>query len=364
MNNNCLYKKTITIILFFLLLNISLFTVAGGKTSEQQSSTTDEPTYYAVIATCSRYENPAYNIPKKPFQPIPESKLLVLYDSLVSAKNWEKENIILLVNENATKSNILSALETMSEIVTENDIFVFSWSGHGSQIATTNDFATSSDTQETYKSVICPYDMDIVNQNMINYICSTQLNFYFSNITAQGQILIFESCLSGGLVSKKQTNSRTYPQEYVLNVDGENRVVIMSTPADFLGRATFTTGYPLMNSFALVFNDYSKDQNNDGFLSIQKAFKAARILTLIQSSFYFIGIWMYSYLLFKLNINRGRPNILTFLLRDNPGIHATITLIQSYIQLQLFTKQLTGHYMLNWPNMRNDYPGQLPIILA
>jgi hypothetical protein len=364
MKKNSFYKRTITIIVLFLLINISFLSTAGGKTTEEKSTQINETVFYAVIAACSRYENPAYNIPKKPFQPIPESKLMVLYDSLLSAKNWEKENIILLLNENATKSNILSAIQEMSEIVTENDIFVFSWSGHGSQVAQNNNSSTTTTTEEPYKTVICPYDMNIENQTMVNYICSTQLDQYFSNITAKGQILLFECCLSGGLVSEKQTMLKNKNQAYTLDVDGENRVVIMSTPADFIGRATFTTGYPLINSFAIVFDKYIQDENNDGFLSIQKAFKPARILTLIQSSFYFIGIWLYSFIIFKFNINRGLPNIFTLFFRDNPWILATITTIQSYIQLQLFTKQLVGHYMLNWPNMRDDHPSELPIIIA
>ncbi|MFO7677895.1 MAG: caspase family protein [Thermoplasmatota archaeon] len=357
------YHKSIALVIIVLLINISFISIVSSKPEKMSNTSTNDITFYAVIAACSIYENQAYNIPKKPFQPIPESKLMVLYNSLLNAENWQKENIILLLNENATKHNILSALEDMADIVTPDDIFLFSWSGHGSKVIENNSRLIHN-TNNTYKSVICPYDMNIVNQTMVNYICSTELNIYFSNINAKGQCLIFECCLSGGLVITQQQNyQKNFNQPYTLNVDGENRVVIMSTPADFIGRATFTTGYPLINSLALVFDKYIQDENNNGFLSIQKAFKPARILTLIQSSFYYLGIWLYYLILYKINLNRGIPSIFTLLFRNNPAILATITTIQSFIVLQLFIKNVSGNYLLNWPNMRDDYQGDLPIIL-
>ena len=80
--------------------------------------------YYAVICACSRYENRKYDLPR-PF-PAPDSKLSVVYDALMQTKNWDKDHVILLLNENATKQNITDALERMSTKVGPNDILVCS----------------------------------------------------------------------------------------------------------------------------------------------------------------------------------------------------------------------------------------------
>jgi len=85
-------------------------------------------TYYAIIAACSEYKDSNNSLP------IPENKLTILYNVLVNADNWHEDNIILLLNENATKQNIVNAFDEMANLVTQNDIFLFSWSGHGSQV--------------------------------------------------------------------------------------------------------------------------------------------------------------------------------------------------------------------------------------
>src|SRR4030042_6235716 len=89
--------------------------------------------YFAVICACSRYENPRYNLPRG--FPAPESKLRVVYDALLQTKNWKQDHIILLLNENATRQHIIDALVMMSAMVGPEDMFLFTWNGHGSEVA-------------------------------------------------------------------------------------------------------------------------------------------------------------------------------------------------------------------------------------
>ncbi len=57
-----------------------------------------------------------------------------LYHALVQHSNWKKDNIILLVNKNATYNNISRAFDNISSIADENDyVFIF-YSGHGIKI--------------------------------------------------------------------------------------------------------------------------------------------------------------------------------------------------------------------------------------
>jgi hypothetical protein len=342
--------------------------------------------YFAVICACSQYENPKYNLPR-PF-PAPESKLRVLYDALLQTKNWDERHIILLLNENATRQNIIHALEMMSMLVGPNDIFLFTWNGHGSEINDTNGDEAVWNPDDTYDEVICPYDTIKSDGNLTNVITDDELGYYFSNIQGKGKCLIFESCLSGALIDqqiskiknseRKKTSlvktifSRVTTNPETMDVNGENTVVIMSTLPSTLGRATFTTHSPLLYSIAtIVENSKRYDRNNDGFLSVEEIFQKARPRMLIQSSFYWIFLWISGYISFKFDMYDIYTSLLPHFVKlyrlyetlvPIPILSATGFLLFVYLGQQLHFKLGTGHYLLNWPTMQDNYPGDLPFV--
>jgi len=350
--------------------------------------------YYAVICACSRYEKPKYNLPR--FSPAPDSKLRVLYDALLQTKNWDNENMVLLLNENATKQNITHALEMMSTAVGPNDIFLFTWNGHGSEIPDINGDEAQWDRNDTYDEVICPYDINIINGNVTNVITDDELGYYFSNIQGKGKCLFFESCLSGGLVNQKTSNIvelqnyrevgeptrfetdflRDITHPGTMDISGNNTIVMMSTLPQTLGRATYSTHSPLLFSVAAMINNSEKyDKNNDGFLSVEEIFRIAQPMTLIQSSFFWIYIWVSAYLFFKFDLYklysfflpRFLPRIIKlYHLFDTilpiPMLSGACLFLLFYIDQQILVKLRTGHYFLNWPNMQDDYPGELPLV--
>jgi len=354
-----------------------------------QSSSDNTTHYYAVICACSRYENPKYNLPKG--FPAPDSKLRVLYDALLQTKNWDPENIILLLNKNATKQNITHALEMMSTMVGPNDVFLFTWNGHGSEVPDSDGDEAQWDPHDTYDEVICPYDINKINGNFTNVITDDELGYYFSNIRGKGKCLIFESCLSGGLVDQKTSNTegienyraegettlfeadfrRDITHPGAMDVNGNNTIVMMSTLPRTLGRATVSTHSPLLYSIASAIKNGEKyDKNNDGFLSAEEIFRIARPMMLIQSSFIWLFYWVSVYLFFKFDLY----NLYSFLPRlvktyhqidtivPVPILTATCAFLLFYMIQQILQKNRTGHYLLNWPNMQDGYPGELALI--
>ena len=133
---------------------------------------------------------------------------MVFYESLLQSKNWDEHNIILLLNEKATKNNITSALQYMANIIEPEDYFVFSWSGHGSETFDTNGDERNYDPKDTLDEIICPYDILAGDDTWINMITDDELDSYFSNITCKGMTLIFDCCLSGGMVDRTRTKGR------------------------------------------------------------------------------------------------------------------------------------------------------------
>lgn len=329
-------KIVLTLTIVFLLIGVtatSAIRISIKEKNKNTKLTADGKTeYYAVIAACSQYSNPANNIPKFPLPPIPTWKLTAFYNSLINTTNWKKENIILLVNENAKKQNIINALAEMSQKVDSDDIFLFSWQGHGSEVPDEAPFDEEDDTDE----IICPYDITREDSELKNYITDDELNNYFSQIHAKGILAVFESCLSGGLTGEK------------FDIDQDNRIVIVSTLEDTIGRVSFLIGFPMTFGLAIACNQkylfHAPDENNDGIISAEEVFKWATPLIYSELSLFWIGQWVYLLLITK-----------------NP-ITAVINTFVQWILTEITAFLISGHLLLNYPHMIDKYPGELPLI--
>ena len=317
----------------FLLLVIACFapltessTVSYiKKLNDDSVATSNSGEYYAVIVACSEYKDPKNNIPKI-LPPISKEKLSAFYSSLLSSSNWKEENIILLLNEDATKEKIINALEETSTRVTEDDIFLFSWQGHGSEVVDDN-----GDEEDGTDEIICPHDID---EN--TYITDDELDYYFSNINSKAQILIFESCLSGGLVGDDD------------DLDKDGRIIIVSTLEDTIGRASFVVGFPITIGLAVAtnqdYNFHAKDKNGDGFVSIQETFNWAKYVMFGELSMLWFGIWILILLLVK--------NV----------IAAALGIFFEYVLMEFFAFLISGHMMINFPHLIDNYGEEVPLI--
>jgi hypothetical protein len=387
-----------TILIIVLLLNVSTYPVTSDKKSKEEYNqiNIDETEYYAIIASCTQYENDKYNIPKPPFRPIPEEKHLYIYNVLMTSANWHDDHIILLLNENATKHNIITAFEKMSEKVTSEDIFLFCWTGHGSRIEDRDGDESIFDPKDTYDEVICPYDTEKIQDELVNVISDDELDAYLSNISAMGMCIIFESCLSGGFVEINKNllniarlgiSEQFIPNPDIFDINAENRIVIMSTTSNTVCTMNFRLGPSLMHSLGNALNNQANDKNNDGYISIEEAFQKAKIsyrLKSMESYLFFWFLMFFGYylivfhpdIIFKISyakrifdflINRPYSGkiITTYinLFSQNPILTTTSYIVLYYISQQLLSYSINGHFILNIARIRDDYWGELPIII-
>jgi len=337
--------------------------------------------YFAVICACSRYENPRYNLPRG--APAPESKLRVLYDALLQTKNWKQDHIILLLNENATRQHVIDALTLMSAMVGPEDIFLFTWNGHGSEVFDNNGDEAVWDPGDAFDEVICPYDTNKSAGNFTNIITDDELGYYFSQIHAKGTLLVFESCLSGGLVDQQNSLRgirSVFETEVIqdtailgaMDVNAENTIVLTSTLPSTLGRATWTTHTPLLSSVARIIRNSERfDRNNDGNLSAEEVFRGARPRMLMQSSVSWMVLWVSDYLFFKFDMYHFYDGFLPSLAKfyrlyeriiPIPFALATCLTLAAYLLIQLLEMRSTGHFFFNWPTMQDEYSGELSIV--
>ena len=124
--------------------------------------------YWGVIAGVSDYADPSIHDLS-----YSDDDANDIYDSLLNYDNWEASNIMLLIDSDATKSNIHDAIDWMRTNADDNDICLFFFAGHGSW---------SDD----------------------------ELDEWMTPITAM-KIVILDNCLAGGAYRGTDTSTKAKP---------------------------------------------------------------------------------------------------------------------------------------------------------
>jgi len=188
-----------------------------------------------------------------------------IYNSIIDKSNWNESNIILLRREEATRENIFDALDWLRINANLNDTILFSFNGHG--------------TYRDRRYGISPWDRDI--------IFTDELDERLDLITCKYTCLIFDCCFSGGFVSDdsifyRNLISARFDYNFKLNLDDENRVVLMSSGRRGGGfiASVFEDGVEAdVISFTRFVADgleIEVDYNSDGWVSAEESFLYGR----------------------------------------------------------------------------------------
>lgn len=321
----------------------------------------DNTEYYALITGCCEYENRRNNIPTF-FNPFTESTMKYVYNKLINESNWKKENVFLLLNEDATKNNIISTLSDLGELIDENDVFLFSWMGHGTIVPDED-----GDENDPFDEAICPYDTK--SNNFDNVITDDELNECLSKIDAKGQILLFESCMSGGMADNENYEPLSFS-----DVNEKGRIVIMLTPPGKLGYVFYGIPWPISFLFSNALSEKKCDVNNDGWISAEEAFcqvdksysdfEDEQFLDMINKTIPKASLKNFIAVFLMLKKLKQKPIIRSII----SGFFA-LTIYKFYqnekvkqIILNNLKFQLQILSAENNPNMVDDYPGDLNII--
>lgn len=197
-------KIIVSIFIVGFLLSSSIVSIGAEETFEEKQYSGDTIDRWAVIIGISDYQGSDADLP------IPAKEAQDLYDLLQRKDDrWDSTNMRLLVDEDATKQNILDALSWLKTNADEGDIVLFSFNGHGSFVDDTN-----GDELDGRDETIVPWELsDITDDELQN-------NFdEISNKNINGMFLIFDCCLSGGLFSWKRDLSNSYKiDEEIFNI--------------------------------------------------------------------------------------------------------------------------------------------------
>jgi hypothetical protein len=305
-----------------------------------------ETDYWAVVVVIFKYKNPALNLA------LPENQQYKIYNALLEGNNWKPDHVKFLLNEDATRENILNALDWLAEKSDSNDIIFFYFNGHGTPVPDDN-----GDEDDGYDEVICPYDIDKDNGKLINFISDDELDEKLDKINAEGVALAFCSCFSGGLFDNKDTLNalslkkqiQSFNRELTLDIEGNGRVIV--TAAMEKGTAIFykQMGDPFAFSLAAALQGKA-DTNKDKACSAEEIAKYVKSHTLLGHFLYTIGI-------------SSLAAIITVIMGGPTAIPMAILIVLLYpIIVELILYLQTGYPALPFPQIYDGYDGEMPLV--
>jgi len=111
-------------------------------------------------------------------------------DVLLKYFGFTTKEIRVLVDERATKKNVIERLKWLISKAKVGDRLLFHYSGHGSQIVDRD----GDELKDKMDEIICPHDMDWDG----NFISDDDLQGFFGNISGGVNLeIILDSCHSG-----------------------------------------------------------------------------------------------------------------------------------------------------------------------
>ena len=154
-----------------------------------------KPKLYALIVGINNYQNPKYTLNYA----LTDAKSVTQQIGMSKNSLFESIQIKTLFDKEATKEGIMNVFKELSSTITEKDIFLFYYAGHG----TMNE---SNATQEFY---IVPYDVTQLygNETLLQQkaISAGEIKNLSMKISAQKQIFIIDACHSAGALTSAAT---------------------------------------------------------------------------------------------------------------------------------------------------------------
>ena len=129
-----------------------------------------------------------------------------VYKALLSYDNWSSSHIQLLVDANATKANIQSAIGTMSSNADSNDVCFFFFAGHG----TNGPDVSPLDEADGLDEYLIAQDMSLIRDD--------ELSDWLGALPTVNRMVAIDACYSGGQVKAPVPEGRrvrTIPGCYV-----------------------------------------------------------------------------------------------------------------------------------------------------
>lgn len=199
------------------------------------------PRIFAVVVGIADYQGSGSDLTYS------DDDASIFYNHLKIALPTEMSNgdSVLLLNQNATRSNIIDSLDKIFSQSTENDFIIFYFSGHGSP----NNF--------------CSYDSP--NQ----YLDHEVVKNYFKNAKARYRLCVADACFSGSIGSN---NQNSYVSSATQNLKDARIAVIMSSRPNQTSIEATSLRQGLFSYYLIRGLRGNADLNNDTYITMGELF--------------------------------------------------------------------------------------------
>jgi uncharacterized caspase-like protein len=196
---------------------------------------------------------------------------------------WDAGELTVLLGSAATKSAIISALNTIIGQAQANDYILLYFSGHGSVIPDIN-----GDEIDSFDETIVPEDA--LPADPSTYISDDELGNIFSQCRTAKGVVILDCCYSGGIINKS-LGANGARSKYIEGI--RSRGTGSSGDLDIVSFPVMTASGQNEDSYEFIslghgvftyyildgLNSLNADSNNDNYISVRELFKYAEIHT-------------------------------------------------------------------------------------
>jgi metacaspase-1 len=157
----------------------------------------------ALLIGVGKYQNPEANLPGIDLD-------IDIMRKVADIMGYEQDNIKVLMDDQATLSNVETTIEHWLVNDTDKDdrIFIY-FSGHGTRIPDENGDESQDDGED---EVLVMHDFKPVQLNgkdsLINVLVDDRINYWLTRIPSQSTILIVDACNSGTVTKNVVFNTR------------------------------------------------------------------------------------------------------------------------------------------------------------
>jgi hypothetical protein len=135
---------------------------------------------------------------------------------LINKFNFDPSNIVALYDEDATRDAILAEMERLANVIAEDDVLVFHYSGHGHQCKIKTEFSDEGSGKDNCL-LPCDDSEPSAEGDIWREIRDKQINEWLQRIAKKTQYttLIFDACHSATMTrsSEGSTRARSVPSE-------------------------------------------------------------------------------------------------------------------------------------------------------
>ena len=227
----------------------------NGLSKSYENTKFTAPRIFAVVVGIADYEGVDDDLKYS------DNDARLFYNHLRSALPNEMSGgkSILLLNQNATRSNIINAMQQVFSQSTENDFIIFYFSGHGSP------------------GNFCPTD---INQQLLSHdIVKAQ----FKNAKARYRLCVADACFSGSIGSQSQNSNSTVAGSTQQLRDARIAVIMSSKP----NQTSIETGSLNQGIFSYYFINGLRgaaDLNHDSYITMGELFLYTKNATIQKSN--------------------------------------------------------------------------------